>query len=240
MYAYVICRVDIGFAATLLARFSQQPAIDHYHALKHVVKYLRRTIDWGLMYWRPTSRADLPPVPWLFPSLVTLPQAFPIIDHDHLTGFVDASHATVLSNRRSVTGPAFCYSGAAVAYKSKVQPTVATSSTEAEFIACVYAAKIAKYLRSVLCDLLFPTPGPTPIYVDNEAAIAMVNDDRPTPRARHIDIQHFAIQEWRHHGLIYLHHIAGILNPVDQNTKALPHVSHQRHNRRLMGHHGRN
>ncbi len=41
-----------------------------------------------------------------------------------------------------------------LAYKSKIQSTVSTSSTEAEFLAAVHAAKIAKYLRSILSVLI--------------------------------------------------------------------------------------
>jgi hypothetical protein len=238
MYAYVVCRVDIGFAATMLARYSQAPALEHYHALKNVVKYLHRTQQWGLMYWRRDPRADLPLVAY---DLVTPDPAlppFPTIDPDQLAGFVDASHAPELVARRSITGLNFTFAGCVVAYKSKVQPTVSTSSTEAEFIACAFAAKTAKYLRSVLTELGFPPSGPMPLYVDNQATIAMVNENRPTPHARHIDIQWFAIQDWRRGGLLQLYHLSGILNPADQNTKALVSTLHHRHARRLMGHYG--
>jgi hypothetical protein len=99
MYAYVICLVDIGFAATMLARFSQAPALEHYYALKNVVKFLRRTCDWGLMYWRREPRLDLPLIP--YEVLVHDPNlpAFPTIDPDQLAGFVDASHAPELVAR---------------------------------------------------------------------------------------------------------------------------------------------
>ena len=110
-------------------------------------------------------------------------------------GFVDAAHANDLRKRRSTTGYAFILSGAAIAYKSKTQTITATSSTEAEFIAAVAAAKTAKYLRSVLADLGFPMSGPTRLFEDNMAAIQMVNAKRPTERSRHIDISYFAIQD---------------------------------------------
>ena len=79
-------------------------------------------------------------------------------------------------------------------------------------------------------------PGATPLLVDNEAAIAMVNESRPTPRARHIEIQHFAIQEWRNKGDVVLRHCPGILNVSDDLAKALGWVLHSRHARRGMGH----
>ena len=64
----------------------------------------------------------------------------------------------------------------------------------------------------------------------------MVNESRPTPRARHIDIQHFAIQEWREIGDILMRHCPGVLNSSDDLTKALGWVLHSRHARRSMGH----
>ena len=126
--------------------------------------------------------------------------------------------------------------GGPIAYKSKMQPTVSTSSTEAEFIVAVHAAKIAKYIRSILHELGYSQPGPTVLYEDNEAAILMINASRPTPRARHIDIQHFAIQEWKANGEIILCHIPGIINPADALTKSLGSTLHYRHACRLMGH----
>jgi hypothetical protein len=63
-------------------------------------------------------------------------------------------------------------------------------------IAAVTATKMAKYLCSVLAELGFPQDGPTPLYEDNLAAIAMINENHPTPCACHVNIQHFAIQEW--------------------------------------------
>ena len=92
---------------------------------------------------------------------------------------------------------------------------------EAEFIAAVHAAKIAKYLRAVLAELGYPQSGPTPLYEDNQAAIAMINEDRPTERSRHIDIQHFAIQEWRARGIIRMVYIPTSINVADAATKAL-------------------
>jgi len=137
-----------------------------------------------------------------------------------------------------VTGYVIVYAGPAVAYKSKMQSTVATSSTEAEFIAAVYTTKAVKHLRSVLIDLHLSPSRATIIYEDNKAAIDMINDSKPTTRSRHIDVQHFAIQEWRDRSEIEMRHILGILNPADDETKALSWMLHSRHSRRTMGHYG--
>jgi Reverse transcriptase (RNA-dependent DNA polymerase) len=239
IYAYVVARPDIGYAVTTLARFSDHPAKIHYDALRRVARYLRMTKTWGLLYWRKTLLPSLPhgdflPLP-SDPALPDFPQPQSTIE---LAGYVDAAHATDLVTRRSITGLVFMFCGGPLAYKSKIQSTVSTSSTEAEFLAAVHAAKIAKYLRSILSELGYPQLGPTTLFEDNAAAILMVNASRPTPRARHIDIQHFALQEWKAAKEIVLSHIPGVINSADSLTKSLGSTLHHRHVRRLMGHYG--
>jgi hypothetical protein len=114
------------------------------------VKYLRRTLDWGIIYWRTEPLTSLPHVPLPQPDTDLSLPPFPKIDLHQLVGYLDTAHATDLETRRSVTGYAFSYAGGAVAFKSKLQATVATSLTEAEFVAGVSAAKVARYLRSIL------------------------------------------------------------------------------------------
>jgi hypothetical protein len=183
IYAYTLVRVDIGFAVCFLARFSQNPHREHYTALKNIARYLRRTHDWGIIYWRPDPGVpSLPLIPFQSPPIDPDLPPFPSISNNSLVGFVDASHAACVKTRRSITGIAFCFGGSVIAYRSKLQPVVATSSTEAEFYAAVAAAKMAKYFRSILSELGFAPSSSTPLYEDNEAAIAMVNESRPTPR----------------------------------------------------------
>ena len=238
IYAYVLCRVDIAYAVTFMSRFAQAPAAEHYQALKGICRYLRATKDWGIRYRRAQRCAyDLPKIAELTPTVEAELPEFPSHAHDQLVGYVDAAHATDLKTRRSVTGYVFTMAGGAIAYKSKLQPTVATSSTEAEFCAAVVAAKVAKYLRSVLKELGYAQSTPTPLYEDNQAAIAMINERRPTPRSRHIDIQYYAIQEWRQQGEIQMIYIPTVINPADDATKALGWVLHHRHTRRILGHH---
>jgi hypothetical protein len=49
-YAYVVGRVDISYAVTLLARSSSAPDRCHHLALERLCKYLRHTIDRGILY----------------------------------------------------------------------------------------------------------------------------------------------------------------------------------------------
>ena len=236
MYAYVLCRLDIAYSICFLARFSTSPHSHHFTALRHVCKYLRAHKDWGIIYHRPAPLLDLPRVPLpLLDEDPNLP-AFPAFPRHQLVGILDAAHATDFRTRRSVTGLLILFGGAAIAYKSRLQSLVATSSTEAEFYAAVFCAKLAKYFRFVLQELRGLAEGPTPLYIDNEAALNVINERRPTPRARHVEIQHFAIQEWRAAGDIIMRHLPGVINSSDALTKAVTTVLHHRHSRRAMGH----
>ena len=240
LYAYLVCRLDIGYAVATLSRFSAKPHRDHYTALRKICIYLRRTKSFGLIYWRPVDKRvpSLPKSSFVPVSVDTSLGDFPHTPLNELVGYVDAAYGTDMATRKSVTGVILCYAGAAVAFKSKLQATVSTSSTEAELIAAVDAAKMVKYLRSVLIELGFPPRGPTVLHEDNQAAIEMINHDKPTARSRHVDIQHFAIQEWQRRDIITMKYLSTTLNVSDAETKALSWTLLSRHVRRAMGHYG--
>ena len=113
---------------------------------------------------------------------------------------------------------------------------VATSLTEAEFYSSVTCGKIAKCLCCVLTALDALCPGPTHLFIDNVAALHMINEKHPTPHAQHIDIHHFAIQEWCKKKDLVMEHLPGFLNPSDDLTKPLGWVLHACHAHRSMGH----
>ena len=58
MYAMLCTRPDICFAMGIVSRFQSKPGPDHWMAVKHIFKYLRRTRDNMLVY----SGGDLIPV----------------------------------------------------------------------------------------------------------------------------------------------------------------------------------
>ena len=64
--------------------------------------------------------------------------------------------------------------GVTVAYKTRLQPTVVTSSTDAEFMAAADSGKFALFVRSILLDLDVPQEAATFLYEENEGAISML------------------------------------------------------------------
>ena len=113
---------------------------------------------------------------------------------------------------------------------------MATSSTEAEFYVLVNCAKLVKYFQFVLTELLdMQFNEPTKIFMDNVAAIHIINENKPTSCTRHLEVQHFAVQRWQEQGDIVMKHIGGLLNATNGLTKALAWLLHSRHAYRLLG-----
>ena len=139
MYAYVMCRPDIGYAITTMSKFSTKPSARHYELLKGIGKYLRLTKDWGIKFKRTIPDPTLDDTK--FKTNVELPSNLPEftvdINQPKLIAFVDASYANDPRKRRSTTGFVFRYCGGAIVYRSKTKSITALSSTEAEFLAAM-------------------------------------------------------------------------------------------------------
>lgn len=147
MWAGITTRPDIFFAAQHLSQFSSNPSPEHLTALKRVYRYLKGTINLGIMYTA-TNTA-------------------------YLTLFTDADWANNLDDRRSISGYVSTISGGAITWSSKKQPTMALSSMEAEYMALANAAHKNLWLRSLFSEINLPPNGPTPIRVDNRCQIQM-------------------------------------------------------------------
>jgi hypothetical protein len=163
---------------------------------------------------------------------ITRPKHGPLEPHT----FVDSDWAACLKTRRSLSGIGAKMAGGPIAYKTRLQPTVALSSTEAEFMATCDAAKMLLFIRSILWDLGIPQHAATVIYEDNDAATAMANAQKPTTRTRHMDIRYFALAEWVERDLVILEQIHTSVNEADHLTKTLDKTLFYRHVDHLMGH----
>ena len=77
-------------------------------------------------------------------------------------------------------------------------------------------------LSSLPRILGFEQTNPTPIYIDNESALKIINHNTsPTEQTCHMDLRFFAIQDWRQKGEVTLRHISGVINPADDLTNLL-------------------
>lgn len=163
MYLSVCTRPDISQAVGALARYMASPTIEHWQAAKGVLRYLAGTAKCGIT----------------FSGL-------------ELNGFCDADYAGDIDTRRSTTGYVFTLGGGAISWSSRLQPTVAASTTEAEYMAAAYAIKEGLWLRTLLSELGLDTSTVT-IRADNQSAIKLLKNPVFSMRSKHIDIiYHFA------------------------------------------------
>ena len=114
MYAMLCTRPDVCLAISFAGRYQSNPGVDHWTAVKNIVKYLKRTKDMFLVYG-----GDKEPV---------------------VNGYVDASFNTELDDSKSQTGYMFTLNGGAASWCSSKQSVVAGSTCEAEYIAASEAA----------------------------------------------------------------------------------------------------
>jgi len=240
IYAMVSCRPDLSFAVTKCAQSSACPHQKHYDGVKHILRYLYTTRDDGIYFWRTQPNTSLQDVP--LPTCKSsnddnlLLEGRPNTGPLQSVGFVDSDWAACVTTRRSFTGLCIRLAGGTVAYKSRLQPTVALSSTEAEFMGACDAAKVLLYVRSILWDLGIPQEAASILYEDNDAATAMANANKPTPRTRHMDIRYFALTEWVERDLIALERVDTSMNMADHFSKQLPPILFSRHVDHILGH----
>ena len=120
-------------------------------------------------------------------------------------------------------------------YITKFQDTVALSSTEAEFIAVCDAGKTILYVRSILQDLGIDQCEATILHEDNQGALLMANAGQPTKRTRHMDIKHFALQQWVEQDLLILKRVVTADNESDLLPKNLSRTLFYRYIEYIMG-----
>jgi hypothetical protein len=107
IYAMVNCCPDISYAVLCCAQSSVCPAEIHYHAVKHILKYLYLTKDDGLHYWCSTLNKALPAAK---PPCINSSEHDLLLDrrpmHDamDLHGYVDSNWATCPKTHWSFTG----------------------------------------------------------------------------------------------------------------------------------------
>ena len=63
IFLMVTCRPDISYPLIKLSQYSKNPSEEHYHAVKHLFKYIKITKSDGIYFWRTTPRDDLPEGP---------------------------------------------------------------------------------------------------------------------------------------------------------------------------------
>ena len=167
LYVSTRTRPDISNAIGSCARFSSNPTKCHWTAVKRIMRYLKGTFDFGLLY-NTTDAKDL-------------------------VGYSDADWAGDVNDRKSTSGYVFQICGGAISWRSKKQSCVALSTAEAEYMALASTTQEAVWMKHLMTDLHIEIlEKPVCIYEDNQSTICIAKNHQYHGRSKHIDIKfHF-------------------------------------------------
>ena len=205
MHAQVCTRPDIAFAIGLLGRYQSNLGHDHWVAAKKVMRYLKRTKDYMLIY---KHVQDL-----------------------ELVGYSDSDFAGCQDEKKSTTGYIFKLAGGAVSWKSEKQKSIASSSMQAEFVACFSATTQAIWLRNLIKELtVFDfLDRPIQLYCDNNSAVLFINNNRGLKGSKHMEVKYLTIKEKVQTSDVAVEHISTDDMIADPLTKGLRPCLFDRH-----------
>ncbi|KEP46319.1 putative Gag-Pol-like polyprotein/retrotransposon [Rhizoctonia solani 123E] len=196
---FVCCqtRPDVSYAVCTLSRFSANPGRAHWDALLGILRYLHSTSTFGVSYSRAGSHA--------------------------LSIYSDADYGMCPDTYKSTTGWVVALCGGLVSWSSKLQSVIAQSTAEAEFIAMSMACREGYWVRSWLAELDgLPSDKrlpPTPLFCDNQAAIAISRNPESHQMAKHIAIRYHYVRDQVAQGEYAVHHVPSRDQTADFLTK---------------------
>ncbi|KAJ9544155.1 hypothetical protein OSB04_023862 [Centaurea solstitialis] len=168
-------RPDIMFAVCVCARYQVRPKESHLHAVKRIFKYLKGQPRLGL--WYPNDSSF------------------------DLVAYTDSDYGGANLDRKSTSGGCQFLGGRLVSWQCKKQTTVSQSTTEAEYIAASQCCSQVLWIQNQMQDygLSFLQ---TPIYIDNNSAISIVNNLVKHSKTKHIEIKYHFIRDCNEKKLI--------------------------------------
>jgi len=190
-----VTRPDLMFVVCLASRFMADPTELHMQIVKRVLRYVKGTLEFGILYKR---RGDA-----------------------KLLAYTDSDYAGDVEDRKSTSGYVFSLSGGVISWSSKKQPVVALSTTEAEYIAAAYYATQGIWLKQIL-DKLSQTEGlDITIFCDNSSTIKLSKNPVFHGHSKHIEVQFHFLCELNNDGKVKLIHCNSFNQVADIMTKPL-------------------
>ena len=117
---------------------------------------------------------------------------------------------------------------------SKLQPIVATSSMEAEYIACYFLVQEIVWVRALLKSIGFARRQPTIVHIDNKSALSLANNPVHHHRSKHIDIKYHWFRSMIQDASVYLQYIKTDDQRADILTKVLTGILFFKHVSKLL------
>ena len=195
IYIMTCTRPDLSYVVSKLSQHMAKPSQSHLGMCKFVLKYLKGTENYNLVFKKSTSPCTI----------------FGYCDSDW-GGSVD---------RRSFSG--YCFQlnecSSPISWKSKKQNSVALSSCEAEYISLAFAIQEAKFLQQLFMDMIGVKVKPINLFVDNQGAIKLAKNPIFHQRSKHIDIRYHFIRGEIQNGDVNLIYVPSSENKADMFTK---------------------
>ncbi|GJU60133.1 putative ribonuclease H-like domain-containing protein [Tanacetum coccineum] len=184
---------DIMFAVCVCSRFQVTPKTSHLNAVKRLFKYLKGKPNLGLWYLRESSF--------------------------DLEAFSESDYAGANLDRKSTTGGCQFLGSRLISWQCKKQTIVATSTTEAEYVAAASCCGQVLWIQNQMLDYGFNFMN-TKIHIDNESTICIVKNPVYHSKTKHIEIRHHFIRDSYEKKLIKVEKIHTDFNVADLLTKA--------------------
>ena len=170
----------------------------HLVAAKHILRYLKGAIDYGLRYAGDCEFG--------------------------LIGYTDSDWTGSVTDWKSTSGCRFSLGLAVIAWCSRKQTSVVLSTTEAEYIAACSASSEAVWLRKMLSRLFDLEMDATCIYCDNQSCIKLSENPVFHDKSKHIEIKYQYIRDMVEKRVVKLQYIATDEQVADVLTKSLSRV----------------
>lgn len=209
MWAMIMTRPDIAFAVGRLAQYMKDPSEHHASALKNLFRYLKSTATQRICYQRGSRKERM------------------------LKTYSDADYASDKTDRVSISGHVEMLCGGPIAYGSRKQKSVATATTESEYIAMSGAAKLGQWTAQVLRDMGYGNyigkdPKTVTLFGDNTGALALVKNPHLHERSKHIDVAYHFIRDLQEKKKIDVSYIPTAEMIADGMTKPLDATAFKR------------
>ena len=201
-------RPDIKFAVGALSRYMASPREPHLQAAKQVLRYIRGTLDFGILYIKGESSV--------------------------IFGFTDSDWGTDPDDSKSISAYIFQSAGGPVTWCSRKQDMVATSSTDAETRAVAEGIREAIWIRTLIQRIEGREIEPLAIYCDNQGTLKSSRNPIASKNSKHYEIPKHYIRENVLTGVVELFYVITHDQIADILTKALGR-SKFHHFRKLMG-----
>jgi hypothetical protein len=203
LYAAHASGPDILYAVIALSQFTKNPSAIHWTAVKHIIRYLKGTMNLVLTYGGDDED-------WA----------------SELTQYVDADGGTN-PHRKAISRYVFTLAAGAVAWSSKKQTVTALSTAKAEYVAATHAMKQVLWYQYLFEELGIALPEKSTLWSDNQTTIAKSHNPEFHARTKHIDIHLHFLHDYVEAGTLKLKYIPSRKNLADIMTKGLVRQLHQ-------------